>query len=212
MTSFISIHYSFCKPNNIPYWNNPNIHNIGNGWPQALISPLATKTIDILAYNNEPVRDTIKERYLRGGTNIDLCCGTGYSTQFVGVDTSKPMVNIAKIIHRDKKFYNANAETFGGYKEYDTCSIFFALHEIPQDARAKILHNAVRITKKRILICDISPSKHISDAMLSGEPYIKEYQMNIVDDLKFIAEQKQMTVKLIDHVKGRVLVCLLDFY
>ena len=212
--AFSLVSVSCYTPNYIKeYWNHPNIHNLGNGWKQALLSPVATKVIDIVSYNNEDVRNTIRYNFLsKDEKNVDLCCGTGFSTteNGVGVDTSNAMISVAKLVHPSKKFYIGNSESFGSDKEYDTSSIFFSLHEVPQNGRIRILENALRISKKRILICDISPKKKIPDLMLVGEPYIKEYQDNIHEDLNIFCLNNNLKLKLIEHIEDRLNIYVLD--
>ena len=100
------------------YWFHPQIHTFGNHGPlgafHATVAPLATKLIDVAAYEGENVRDQIaKDLYKRvGKTNariVDLACGVGMSTRalqkvfgrdadstIVGVDTSPEMIRMAK--------------------------------------------------------------------------------------------------------------------
>ena len=195
-----------------PYWHNPNIHNVGNGYLHAALSPLATWVIDRVAYGGVSIRAQVRERFLEYDSVVDLCCGTGYSTSHVGIDTSDAMISVAKLVHSDKHFEVANAETFGADGEFDACGVFFALHEAPQDARMRILHNAVRISRHRIVVCDISPRKNASQLMLSGEPYLLEYQENIVRDLQLLNEEcSRVCGMLLDEVvPHRVLVCVID--
>ena len=72
----------------------------------------------------------------------------------------------------------------------------FALHEMPRSARLKVLANAKRIAKKKVIFVDIDPSYTPSEAMLEGEPYVKEYQRNI--DIDFLLASKR-TVLVKDH-------------
>ena len=101
------------------YWFHPKIHTFGNHGPlgalHATVAPLATKLIDVAAYEGENVRDQIaKDLYHRVGKKknarvVDLACGVGMSTRalqktfgrdadstIVGVDTSPEMIRMAK--------------------------------------------------------------------------------------------------------------------
>jgi SAM-dependent methyltransferase len=137
---------------------------------------------------------------------IDLCCGTGTSTATnqLGIDTSEPMISKAKLseaklseaklskaklsqvkinnqqsIKTHTKFIIGNAENYGQEDEFDTATIMFAFHEMPNYAHHKIIKNAKKITKHDIIIVDINPSYSPSKLMLSGEPYLLNYKATI---------------------------------
>ena len=174
-----------------PYWEDPRIHNMGNGRLQAAMAPFATKLIDVLSYDSIDVRKKVGDTYVREGDTVcDLCCGTGFSTRDLGVDTSAAMIEKAREIHPDKTFIVANAETFGEPNQYDVVTVMFALHEVPRASRITILKNAVRICKSKVVVCDISKKKQASRAMLSGEPYLLEYQKHIQEDLADVYEEE----------------------
>ena len=67
--------------------------------------------------------------------------------------------------------------------KFDIATISFLFHEVPQEARVKIINNALRISKIGIIIIDISPDYKPSQQMLTGEPYILEYCKNINRDI-----------------------------
>ena len=73
----------------------------------------------------------------------------------------------------------------------------FATHEMPRSARLKVLRNAMRIAKKKVIFVDIDPNYTPSEAMLEGEPYVLEYRRNIYNDFKG-ANKKEILVE--DHV------------
>ena len=72
----------------------------------------------------------------------------------------------------------------------------FATHEMPRNARMKVLANAKRIAKKKVIFVDIDPNYTPSETMLSGEPYVLEYKRNIDIDF-FSAYKREVLVK--DH-------------
>lgn len=100
------------------YWFNSKIHTFGNtglfGGLHAAMAPLATKLIDIAAYDGKNVREQVCESLVQvvGKPNAriaDLCCGVGISTRalqgafcqadsIVAVDTSPEMIAMAKMI------------------------------------------------------------------------------------------------------------------
>jgi ubiquinone/menaquinone biosynthesis C-methylase UbiE len=107
------------------YWFNNKIHTFGNtglwGGLHAVVAPVATKIIDIMAYDGKGARDIIAENLRKNVLQVknprilDMCCGVGISTRalekafgnsaemLVGVDTSPEMIAMAKAItnHRD---------------------------------------------------------------------------------------------------------------
>ena len=74
----------------------------------------------------------------------------------------------------------------------------FATHEMPRAARLKVLSNARRIARKKVIFVDIDPNYTPSQAMLEGEPYVLEYRKNIDIDFKG-ASRKEVMIE--DHVK-----------
>lgn len=67
---------------------------------------------------------------------------------------------------------------------------------MPRNARLKVLANAKRIAKKKVIFVDIDPNYKPSDTMLAGEPYVLEYQRNINNDFSS-AYSREVLVK--DH-------------
>lgn len=175
----------------VPYYFDNRIHNLGNvgilGRIHAELAPMSTNLINNVAYSGKSVRKEILKKYCNGKNVLDLCCGVGLSTLVDGIDTSDQMIEVAKNINKTvkgkKNFYIGNAENYKPIKEYDIVTCMFAFHEMPQEAHKKILWNSLEIAKKEIIILDISPEKEINKFMLSGEPYIKEYQKTIENTL-----------------------------
>lgn len=179
------------------YYYDPRIHNFGNiglgGRIHSLLAPYATKLIDDKCYNSVNIRQAILSSYNHDFYNkhtrvpklIDLCCGTGSSTYpgQLGIDTSDEMLRIAtaKSQLSTTQFIKGNAENYGKSEEFDTATLMFAFHEMPNYAHHKIIKNAKKITKHDILIVDISPNYTPSKLMLSGEPYLLNYKATIQD-------------------------------
>ena len=175
------------------YYYDRRIHNFGNiglgGQVHSLLAPYATKLIDDKCYNSVNIRQAILSSYNHNFYNnyerlpklIDLCCGTGTSTYpgQLGIDSSEPMLRIAKKNNKNKQFIKNNAENYGQPQEFDTATLMFAFHEMPNYAHHKIIKNAKKITKHDIIIVDISPNYSPSKLMLSGEPYLLNYKATI---------------------------------
>jgi len=181
------------------YYYNPRIHNFGNiglgGQLHALLAPHATKLIDNKCYNSINIRHKILSSYNQEFYKkheklpkiIDLCCGTGTSTATnqLGIDTSEAMLSEAMLSEARKnnnihtQFLKGNAENYGQPQEFDTATIMFAFHEMPNYAHHKIIKNAKKITKHDIIIMDIDPNYNPSALMLSGEPYLLNYKSTI---------------------------------
>ena len=77
------------------------------------------------------------------------------------------------------QFIIGNAENYGQEDEFDTATLMFAFHEMPNYAHHKIIKNAKKITKHETIIVDISPNYSPSKLMLSGEPYLLNYKATI---------------------------------
>jgi len=185
------------------YYFDSRIHNFGNigfgGHIHSLLAPYATKMIDDKCYNSVNIRQLILSNYNQDFYKnngrlpklIDLCCGTGASTwdNQLGIDTSSQMITQAKKIHnknnnKNTQFLEGNAEDYGKEDEFDTATIMFAFHEMPNYAHHKIIKNAKRITTRDVIIVDINPSYKPSILMLSGEPYLLNYKRTIHSLLK----------------------------
>jgi len=184
------------------YYYDRRIHNFGNiglgGQIHSLLAPYATKLIDDKCYNSVNIRQAILSNYNQDFYNkyerlpklIDLCCGTGTSTATnqLGIDTSLPMLSAAKVKAKaqlsNTQFIKGNAENYGQPQEFDTATLMFAFHEMPNYAHHKIIKNAKKITKHDILIVDISPNYSPSKLMLIGEPYLLNYKATIQDLLQ----------------------------
>jgi hypothetical protein len=128
----------------VPYWDDPRIHNFGNNaWISAVAAPIATKIIDIKAYDGVDLRKQILGDISQSESVCDMCCGIGTSTVKwgTGVDTSDSFLTMAKVksVGTSQKFVKGNAETYGEYKSYDVVTCFFATHEMPRAARIKVL-------------------------------------------------------------------------
>ena len=162
-----------------PYYYNKDIHNMGNigvkGNIHAVLAPLFTKIIDYKAYGGVNVREEIYNNL--DGNVLDLCCGTGYSTKpgSVGIDTSLEMIRFAKYYNPQSTYLFGNAENYGEDKTFDIVTCMFAFHEMPNYAHKNIIKNAIRISKKKVIIVDISTNYTPSKLMLSGEPYLLNY-------------------------------------
>ena len=174
------------------YYADPRIHILGNhgilGKLHANLSPIMTNFIDKNAYDGRNIREEIIDTFPKNSKVLDLCCGVGYSTaernNVLGIDTSTPMIEKAKILFPKKNFKFGNAETFIPKFNVDITTCFFSFHEMPQFARKNIIQNAINYTKDKLIIVDISPYYSPTKHMLYTEPYLPEYLNNIQKDLK----------------------------
>ena len=88
----------------------------------------------------------------------------------------------------------------------------YGMHEMPQSARRRVMRNALRIARKKVLIVDICPGFEPSPMMLSGEPYVLDYLENIESDVDACveptifhhADHKQWEVHRVDVVDEHV--------
>jgi SAM-dependent methyltransferase len=189
MLSLIYFNVISLKP---PYWYNPVIHNLGNvgtsGHIHALSTPFFTRFIDKKAYSGVDIRKSVYDE--TKGEICDLCCGTGFSTKpgHLGIDTSKEMLRYSNLFNPGSTYIYGNAETYGKTFEFDVVTCMFAFHEIPAEGHVNILKNALRISRNKIIIVDISTDYKPSKLMLAGEPYTLDYLKNInilMEDFSF---------------------------
>ena len=177
-----------------PY--NPRIHNFGNNGPMghihSLIAPGFTMYTEKILYNYD-VRKEILNMIESNKSILDVGCGTGFSTSSnkgsIGIDTSKEMLNTAKLIFPKKKFSLSHIEEWNINDKFDVVTIMFMFHEVPQKSRLNIINLIKNIAREEIYIVDIAPSYIPSKLMLTGEPYICDYLKNICNDLKDFKEE-----------------------
>lgn len=169
-----------------PYYYDRRIHNLGmigiSGKIHAETAVLSTRIIDKIRYDGVDIRkNIIKNLDKNNDTIIDFACGVGLSTASgsVGIDTSPEMLKVADRLNtKNKKFINANAETFFE-KKYDISTCMFAFHEMPLDAQIKVRDNMILNANKKVVIVDIASNYQPKKIMLSGEPYLLDYLHNI---------------------------------
>lgn len=196
------------------YWADPRIHNFGNlGWRglvHALVVPVATHAIDRFAYAGVDARKQIHEtEFGPDDTVCDLCCGVAFSSARNGhvtaVDTSEEMLGIAQLRRPDvKRFEVGNAEDYGESESFDTATLMFGTHEMPQNARRRVIRNALRIAKSKVLVVDIWPGFEPTPMMLSGEPFVLDYLAHIEEDVDASYDPMQWEVSRIDVVEEHV--------
>lgn len=91
--------------------------------------------------------------------------------------------------YRAIRFLQGNAErTELPHESFDLVTVMWAFHEAPMHGRDKILQEARRLLSPGgvLAVIDISTDYVPSETMLKGEPYVKEYQQNIHQQLEDI--------------------------
>ena len=80
----------------------------------------------------------------------------------------------------------------------------YAFHEAPKSGRYRILREARRLLLPggKLCVVDITPDYQPAPSMLAGEPYVLEYQQNIMNQLKTIQGFRDFSYEPI--VKGHV--------
>jgi SAM-dependent methyltransferase len=208
----------------VPYWRDPRIHNLGNqglgGAIHSLLAPLSTHIIDRTAYGGRDVRAAILAAYIPvDWSAVDLCCGVGFSTAQVGVDTSVQMVRVARAGACDaeargalpKRFEVGNAETWGDIDCADVVTLMFALHEMPREGRRAVLTNALRLARRRVVVADICLDYAPSPLMLTGEPFMLDYLSHADEDVRSCAaDTGDWDVRVDTEGGGRVAVWVLE--
>ena len=188
-----------------PYYYNNCIHNMGNTGPMgvlhAALAPTFTKIIDKKAYNGRNIREEVYNG-IETKSILDLCCGVGFSTKpgTTGIDTSEEMLKFANFYNPGRQYLFGNAEDFGEDNQFDVVTCMFAFHEMPNSGHRKIIDNAIRISRKQVIIVDISTNYKPSKLMLAGEPYI----LNYLDTIDKILCDFNKTTLINNHVDSWV--------
>ncbi len=111
---------------------------------------------------------------------LDVATGTGkqarafaaVAREVIGIDISEPMLRVAR--HKNHRpnlsFHEADATDLPfGSGEFDIACISFALHEMPQSVRARVLREIARVTRPggRIVAVDYAlPRNRVAGAMV----------------------------------------------
>mmetsp|Transcript_16932 Transcript_16932/g.26417 ORF Transcript_16932/g.26417 Transcript_16932/m.26417 type:complete len:410 (-) Transcript_16932:316-1545(-) len=88
------------------------------------------------------------------------------------------------------QFARVNAErTNLPGQSFDLVTIMYAFHEAPKYGRYLMLREVRRLLKHggTLAVVDISPEYTPSDTMLAGEPYVLEYQKDIMKQMQGVA-------------------------
>ena len=197
------------------YWKDPRIHSVGNDSElHAMAAPMATRLIDLVSYQGRSIRNEVHDAFVRDTDKVaDFGCGVGISTVVggVGIDLSTQMLRVATNMYPNgKTFEIGNVEEWGRKNSFDVVTVFFVLHELPQPARLNLLRNALRVSKTRVIVCDISPQKVASPLMLEGEPFLLNYQRNILQDVEDIASEQDYITTPFEIVPSHVLICVIE--
>lgn len=165
----------------------------------------------------EDIADELKEVVGERPRVLDMCCGVGMSTRalsakitdaetVIGLDTSPEFLGMGEFQRKVlglKNFLSGRTSLEAGYqyvqgnaektglpgKSFDLVTIMYAFHEAPKMGRYMMLREARRLLKPggTLALIDISPDYTPSEAMLSGEPYVREYQANIHEQMESLS-------------------------
>ena len=80
----------------------------------------------------------------------------------------------------------------------------FGMHEMPMGARRRVIRNALRLAKSKVMVVDIHPSFAPNAMMLSGEPFVLDYLANIEDDVDASYDHKEWELTRVDVVEDHV--------
>ena len=141
------------------------------------------------------IGDTSKNRI------IDIACGTGEFSvlakgQYVGVDLDARHIKYAqkKYGNNNKRFIVKDASKTGfPDKHFDYALILSFLHHTPEKDIGKVLNEAKRVTKEKMIIVDLVPLKY----NLLGKFFYK------MDQGKFIRPYKKQLELVSRYVKIR---------
>ena len=92
---------------------------------------------------------------------------------------------ICKPVGLNSYFASVSENTQLPNETFNLVTIFYAFHEVPKEARSRIIQEARRILSLggTLAVVDISPNYQPSRYMLAGEPFVIEYQQNIDEQL-----------------------------
>ena len=192
--------YPFHTIEMAPY--HPKIHGYSNigflGDIHAKGVPIATKIIDILAYNKRNVRQEIADKLFKisdpTSNVVDLGSSTGMMTtslwnagfkNLTALDTSPQMLKYAKMrLPKEVDLVLGNAGLDVPPSDIYVCS--FVMHELPSIARKAILKNVYDNMNEKgmLLIVDIHQTYTPKEVMLQGEPFCLDYIKNFNDEIK----------------------------
>lgn len=135
----------------------------------------------------------VQTNYIRAKETFDLKLSQGSALKNIDEDRSDP------------QFIRSNAEKTK-FKDgtFDLVTVMYLCHEAPRLGRYKILREARRLLKPggTLAVIDISPEYEPSASMLSGEPYVLEYQKSIHDQIENMTGFKDREYKVV--VPGHV--------
>ncbi|MGL1959420.1 MAG: class I SAM-dependent methyltransferase [Colwellia sp.] len=109
-------------------------------------------------------------------------------------------------------FFIANAEQIPLASDHADCGVlYFLLHELPAEARAKVIAQTLRVVKKggRLVIADYAPMKHphlyhnskFFRGIFEGlEPYLGNFwRCDLIEELKVTAEKQGKKITLVNE-------------
>ena len=192
--------YPFHTIEMAPY--HPKIHGYSNigflGDIHAKGVPIATKIIDVLAYNKRNVRKEIADELFKisnpTSNVIDLGSSTGMMTTSLwdagfknlsALDASPQMLKYAKMrLPKEVDLVLGNAGIDVPVGDIYVCS--FVMHELPSVARNAILKNVYDKMSDdgMLLIVDIHQTYTPKEVMLQGEPFCLDYIKNFDEEIR----------------------------
>ena len=97
----------------------------------------------------------------------------------------------------------ASVPELEGAPPFQMVTCMFAFHEMPDDARYRVLRNMLRVAPVAIVV-DIHPSYEPSARMLEGEPYLASYLQRVGGEMTECASKLEARLDGVDVVPGRV--------
>jgi SAM-dependent methyltransferase len=196
---------------------HPKIHTLSNigetGRIHASGAHIATKIIDLVAYQGRDIREEISHELRRevGDVSVvDIGCSIGMFThalwvagftKITGLDSSHEMLAFAmNRLDADINLALGNAGKSVPPADVYVCG--FVMHELPAIARKAILQNTYQTLPKGglLLVVDISTAYVPRDAMLKGEPFCEEYLKDFENELNSTNFDVETKIWIEDHV------------
>ena len=101
-------------------------------------------------------------------------------------------------------FVQGNAEEWGETDSCDVATVMYGMHEMPAYARRRVIRNALRVAKDKVMIVDIWPGFQPTKMMLSGEPYVLDYLAHIEEDMDVSYDPTEWSLERVDVVGEHV--------
>ncbi len=131
---------------------------------------------------------------------LDACCGTGHLAillhsrlngggEVVGLDHSPYMLGRANNEAKASLIFVRGDAEHIPYPDghFDRATLTLALHEMPAEARGRVLAELKRVTKKRVVLGELYPPKG----------WWNRFALSLVEELQWVQEMRRLAEQVI---------------